>query len=569
MPKKNNDYDTGKNGKGLGVGKRKGAEKTPASFTSETAKKAVKKVDPKNRKIGGLKQSVTKATKATVNRVTTEAQDFLRAMLLNPDEKGHIYLHDFITAFLKEAKGNPNSRAASMLAQSMFTPELLTKLDNEVNIQMAKDLDFFTYRLSKLLYNKQIEVYNDEYDHIMVICGRRSGKTILNSRLLVKKCLKPNSKALYVNLSFENAIRQLWDEVIKCATTLDFAIEKSSKSSGFIEFANGSSIQFRGNNNKAAIDLVRGFSYDIAILDEISYNCQIRYAIEDVLEPALRDRKGSLYLTGTPPRDPFSYTQTLWESGHYHCYNWNMNDNPFILDHETAIEEICKQKNRSIDDPLIQREYYGLFVRDTESLVYKITTYDEIPKSFIAENAYIGVDTGFTDFNGIATIICGKNNGKLECYITEESKFNKSTIQLIAEVIKQQIEKLPNGIPFQVIVDQASHQIAYELQQTYGIDNVYCSYKYDLLTSISQLQDLFIAGIIKAKKSGYVYNESERIMWKRDIETDQLLPEIDDDNFHADIMDAVRYASRQIIFEYQNELNDIVEGKTPKSATEV
>jgi hypothetical protein len=33
-------------------------------------------------------------------------------------------------------------------------------------------------------------------------------------------------------------------------------------------------------------------------------------------------------------------------------------------------------------------------------------------------------------------------------------------------------------------------------------------------------------------------------------------------------MDAVRYASRQLIFEYADCLKDIVDGKTPKSATE-
>ena len=114
-----------------------------------------------------------------------------------------------------------------------------------------------------------------------------------------------------------------------------------------------------------------------------------------------------------------------------------MNDNPFIVDHKNAIEEICAKKHRDINDPLIQREYFGLFVRDTESLVYKIQEYNEIPKSFNPEIAYIGVDTGFTDYNGIATLLVGHNNNKIECYITEENKFNKSTIQLIAEVIKQ------------------------------------------------------------------------------------------------------------------------------------
>ena len=566
----NDGRKTGKNGKGLGVGRRKGDKSihNPGDFTSERAKALRAKDDPAKKAAGGAKQSVTKAAKSALNRITTETQDYLREQLLMPDKNGHIYVHDFINSFLAEAKGNPNSRAASMLAMSMFTPDLLAKLDNEVNNQMAKDLEFFEYRLSKLLYDKQLQVFNDPFDHLMAICGRRAGKTIMNSRFLVKKCLKPGSRALYVNLSFDNAIRQMWDEVLKAAQAIDFTVTNSTKSSGFIEFANGSTIQFRGNNNKAAIDLVRGFHYNLAILDEVQGQCQIRYAIDDVLEPALRDDKGTLLLTGTPPRDPFSYCKELWESGRYHTYNWNMTHNPFILDHETAIKEICEAKNRTIDDPLIQREYFGLFTPDTEARVYNIQTYDNVPKTFIPEIAYIGVDTGFTDYNGIATLMTGKNNGKLECYIIDEAKFNHSTIQLIAETIKQNINKLPNGLPYEVIVDQASHQIAYELQQTYSIDNVYCSYKYDEAMSISQLQDLFQAGIIKAKADGYVVNESERIMWKRDIETDLLTDEIDDDNFHADIMDAVRYASRQLIFEYSDDLKGIVDGKTPKSATE-
>ena len=565
----NDGRKTGKNGKGLGVGRRKGDKSihNPGDMTSERAKKIRAKDDPEKKRLGGIKQSATKNAKATLQRVTTETQDFLRQQLLTPDEFGHIYVHDLISSFLAEAKENPNSRAASFLAQSMFTPDLLAKLDADANNAMNKDLDFARYRIRSLLYDKQQQVFDDPYDHIMTVCGRRAGKTILNSRLLIKYALKPNTPCLYVNLSFDNAVRQMWDELIKVANSIGFGIKQATKASGFIDFDNGSSIQFRGNNNKAAIDLVRGYHYGMCILDEIQGQCQIRYAIDDVLEPALRDNKGTLLLSGTPPRDNFSMVKELWDSGRYHTYNWNMTDNPYILDHENAIKEICEQKKRTEDDPLIQREYFGRFVTDTESKIYDVKTYKEIPKTFVPKSAYIGVDTGFTDYNGICTLIAGYDNNNFKVYITDEHKFNHSTIQYISECVKQNIEKVKN-IPYQVIVDQASHQIAYELSQTYGIDNVYCSYKYDEATSISQLQDLFKAEIILAPEGGTTEYESQRIMWKRDIETDELLCEVDDDNFHADLMDAVRYASRQIIFEYSDELNNIIEGNIPKSATE-
>lgn len=566
--KKNNDYKTGKNGKGLGVGRRKGDKCTsnPGAFTSEKSKALREKDDPEKKRLGGLKQSVTKNTKTTLQRVTSETQDFLRQELLTPDEFGHIYVHDFITSFLTEAKSNPNSRAAAFLAQSMFTPDLLAKLDAEANNAMNKDIAFAQYRVRTMLYDKQQQVFDDTYDHIMTICGRRAGKTILNSRLLVKYSIKPGTPCLYVNLSAENALRQMWDELIKVANEIGLGIAHANKSSGFIDFDNGSSIQFRGNNNKAAIDLVRGFHYGVCILDEVQNQCQLRYAIDDVIEPSLRDMKGTLILSGTPPRDNFSMVKELWESGNYHCYNWNMTDNPHILDNKTAIKEICEAKKRTEDDPLIQREYFGRFVQDTESRIYKVTTYDAIPKTFVPKTAYIGVDTGFTDFNGICTLLAGHDNGKLKIYILDEHKFNHSTIKTIADTVRQNIEKI-SAYPYQVIVDQASHQIAYELGETYGIDNVYCSYKYDEAASISQLQDLFQSQVLLAPKGGTTEYESQRIMWKRDLETDELLAEVDDTNFHADLMDAVRYASRQIIYEYQDELAGIIDGRLPKTAT--
>jgi len=562
MPK-NDGRTTGKNGKGLGVGKRKGDKSTrnPGAFTSEKAKELREKDDPVKKAAGGAKQSVTKAAKSTLNRVTTETQDYLREQLLMPDENGHIYVHDFISSFLKEAKGNPNSRAAAFLAQSMFTPDLLTKLDSDVNRQMAKDADFLIYRIRNTLYDKQKEVFDDLISRtIECICTRRAGKTELVARLLVREAAKPaymtpvgkplDRSAIYLNRSFDNAVSQMGKPVTALLDSLDIKYE-GSPGSGKITLATGGTITFGGYNNKGDIDKFRGEHYSLVAIDEISHLRNPRVLMEETLEPALTDYgpEGHIIMTGTPPRTKKCFAYEQWHNPNIKHYHWSFMDNPYIPNKDEVIAQVCKEHNVTVDAPFVQREYFGnTEAFDVDAMTFRGYKTTKTPPNGTFDRAYVGVDWGFNDEAAIVSFLV---KGK-QLLPVEEWHMPKQSISTICNEVRRQYEILKKyGLAYEpeIICDTNEKSAVYELSVTYGLPNVYCAYKYNKDMAIEQLAEWLRTDKIFVKENGYLAEECETVLWKRDEETDEIKHEIDDDIYHPNGLMALLYISRQYAFD--------------------
>ena len=66
--------------------------------------------------------------------------------------------------------------------------------------------------------------------------------------------------------------------------------------------------------------------------------------------------------------------------------------------------------------------------------------------------------------------------------------------------------------------------------------------------AIQQLSDWCRTGRIQIPEKQALEDEFERTVYKRD-EQDNILPEIDDDLFHPDAVDALLYASRQYAYD--------------------
>ena len=87
------------------------------------------------------------------------------------------WVRDFISSQLKEAKDNPNSRAADRLAGGLFNESLWDQLDIYLNKASAEDIDYEVYKIRQTLYDRQQEVYDDNIDRrVLIINSRRSGK---------------------------------------------------------------------------------------------------------------------------------------------------------------------------------------------------------------------------------------------------------------------------------------------------------------------------------------------------------------------------------------------------------
>lgn len=508
------------------------------------------------------KHSNTARSNAAVRRlVEAESLDYLREALLTPNAAGNPFYQEYINTFLKRAIDDPESICSRMLGSGLFSERTLSKLDKEASSLINKDRDFAVYRIRSTLFDKQQQVFDNDIDKtILVICSRRSGKTELNARKILKVALKNNSPILYLNKTFENAIRQLFDVIINLTEQFNLGISRSSKSEGFIEFTNGSSIKFGGVNDIAKIDTYRGYKYRLVVVDEIAHLKNQKILIDEVLKPATADFSDSqMIFTGTPPRTK-NYVHELWEQPYIKKYTWTFLDNPFIPNSRAFLEEVLKEKNLDEKDPYIQREYFGnLYAFDVEALVYgKRQYFEEIPNSI--DKVYIGVDFGFQDFNGLVAVFVDTIDKK--AYVGLEEKFNHAGFKEIAvkinkmyldalDIFKQKrrdnLINLTDNIT--IITDTNEPALAFDLQTEYKLP-VEKAYKYDKAGSIAQLSDMLREGKIKIKKSGFCDNECEVVVYKRD-EKDNIIMEIDDEQYHPDIMDALRYVSRHLIVDFQ------------------
>lgn len=501
-----------------------------------------------------------KAGLPTIPReIRGEVYDTIRQQFSKPSssKSKSTWTEAFVNSLFREALKDPQSDIGRLLAKNLLQDDILTNLDAQTEKLLARDTDFLEYRVLKQCFDKQREVLFDRFNPKKILMtSRRAGKTSTAARLLVFSCVTPNKPCLYVHTKFDNAIRQCFDDVVEVAKQAELVITKASKNEGLIEFSNGSSISFKGNNDKAAADRFRGGKYFLIIVDEAAFQCNMKYLCEDICLPMLSDFVNSqIVLLSTPPRVPHTYFEDCWRSEDWKKYHWIAVDNPFIPDFKKFIDEMCINKGIRIDSPFIQREFYGQLVYDTEAQVYKdAQTFDEIPKGFVPTDCAIGVDFGFSDYNAMTSLIFNRN--KAEGYVILSKKFNKSNVTTIVEAAKEMYEQslktlLQYNSQFDLnkiwlYADTSDQSISYEMSTKYKLP-IQNALKYDKQLGIEQLADFMRSGKIKILSTDkLILDEVDRTVYKRD-ELDNILPEIDDDQFHPDLLDSLLYASREFV----------------------
>lgn len=504
-----------------------------------------------------------KETRAMNIAIKNQIYEELRQQLAGGNDA---YYKGFIDKYLKEAKKNPNSGAGHTIASFIFQQDILDKLDEQHQKEMAEDVEYIQYKLFKQFFKEQREVLY-EINHskrIAVCCSRRAGKTDLASGAINIAAMIPNTRIIYVNLTYTNALNQIFDNTVERSEKSGLVITNSSKSSGEIEWANGSSLRICGNSNNAEIDKLRGEKrVSLVIIDEFFHQRNMEYAINEVIGPLMLDISNSTILClGTPPRIPKTYGERVWtaEKG-WKKFHWTAEENPYIPNYDEFIEELCKNKGITKDAPFIRREYYGeIGAYDTEAQVMKdYKTYSkDAPLDFVPDKIAIGIDWGFSDNNAIISL--AYNNEKAR--VIEERKFNRASA---SEIIKQVQEVYSNSKKFLIennknanigdvslYCDTNAKELVYELYSVQKLP-AYCAYKYNKQLAISQMSEFCRTGQIVVPEDGILSDEFDRILYKRDDE-DNILPEIDEDLYHGDAFYALLYAVRQMWFDTGHEL---------------
>lgn len=422
----------------------------------------------------------------------------------------------------------------------------------ELNKRAASKVAF---NVKDFLFEAQLAFKQDKAPFKTAVCSRRAGKTIACAADLLDTALQyPNTISLYITLSRKNAKKLIWKELkeINRNYKLNAKMDNTELS---MHLANGSTIYISGAKDATEIEKFRGLPIKLCYIDECqSFRAYLQTLIDDVIAPALMDHAGSLCLIGTPGAVPAGYfydcstAERVWSH-----HTWTFFDNPFIasksgVTHSELLNRELERRGVTADDPTIQREWFGKWVMDTDSLLlkYNVQTnhYETLPP---AKYTYImGIDLGFVDADAIAVVAWSESSKTT--YLVEEVVINKQDLtSLVAE-----IEKLRKKYEIsKMLIDEGGlgKKLAEEMRRRFHLP-VIAADKARKMENVGFLNDALRTGKFMAKKDSRFAQDSYLVEIDRDKSTPDRIKV--KDNFHSDIIDAVLYAFKESpAFTYQ------------------
>lgn len=434
--------------------------------------------------------------------------------------------------------------------------------------------------IRKGLTKKQLAVIKDTSRTKSAICPRRAGKSYTAMSYSYDTALRrPNARVVIITLTLKSAKNIYWWELQEFARR--YGIEFDSFTNDLrIELDNGSHITLVGAESRAQLDKLRGSQYDLVIIDEAkSYPPTVLIElIDDVIDPALIDRRGTLLMIGTPGnilngpffeathpgvktpdgKKPFSKSydepEQYWrENPHDHLWRWSrhswtMQDNPHLDRNrqpgEPTAWELALQKKSNNgwadDHPTWQREYLGRWVTSESAFVYSYAALvHSDPKRVTWEPDFengnplglphkgpwyyvMGMDIGFED--DFALVVCAYSPYDTTMYQVYEFKDIHQDLDQIAEHVEK-AKNLVGGNFTAIVADTGSggaKTLIETLNRRFGW-NIRAAEKRDKFDNIEVLNTEFHAGRCKLLRHSNLSMELQMLQWDLGAKSKELL----------------------------------------------
>lgn len=235
--------------------------------------------------------------------------------------------------------------------------------------------------------------YNDPSQLVAAIKGRRAGGTRGGCAHFVKMALAtPGGQFLYLNSTRGEAERLAWygaknDGMASLCDRYRLKVKKD-QSKLTLRFQNDAYIQLRGADDEAELRKALGTPYHEVWWDEAQkIPPKLGPTIREVMMPSLLDFGGRLRFVGTAVRQ---MSGMFWDVTRpeierripgWSVHHWTLLDNPFFgATREERYERgmVGLQKLLGgpdmfpMDSPTMQREGFGLWVREDASFVYAV-----------------------------------------------------------------------------------------------------------------------------------------------------------------------------------------------------
>lgn len=418
-------------------------------------------------------------------------------------------------------------------------------ISNTAALILAKNKKptYESFDLEKICFPQQLAFIRDPNPWVTADCSRRSGKTEVCAYDLLDTAIKNRSvTCLYITLTRSNAERIVWAKLLEINEKYKLGAEVNiSKLS--LSFPNKSVIYLSGCKDKSELDKFRGLALKLVYIDEVqSFKSFIRDLVDDVLGPSLADHAGKLKFIGTPAPLQSGFFWELKNNPEYSHHHWTFWDNPYIsakagIGHTEILERELRRRGVSREHPSIQREWFGKWTVDTDSLVFQYdkirNNYNEIPQ---LTDYVIGLDFGTDDADAIAVL--GWHKHKKELYLVEEYIQNGLSV---TEIVNQVDLRLKKYNPIKVVADTGANgkKIALEISKRTGVP-VHAAEKSRKIEHITWLNDALRTGYFYARSVSRFAEDCSIVEWDYDKSTSDRLVIKDDP--HSDICDAVLYA---------------------------
>ncbi|MFA5377271.1 MAG: hypothetical protein WC455_16090 [Dehalococcoidia bacterium] len=469
-----------------------------------------------------------------------------------------------------ESADDQDSWQAKKIADVLFKDGIVEKMDATLQRAEMADKDFLHYRIHRTGFDIQQRIVMSKCRHKFLMAGRRAGKTEACARMIAD-VLCDGGRAHYIHKTLTTGIEQIYKPVMDLCEDLGIKVAEKHRNEGTVAFENGGFFKISGNVTVEEREKKRGEKWNLVIVDEAQSQAALLYMIDNILEPELIDYAGTLVVGGTGPR----VRGTFWEAVYLGQWpdgrplypdslriNWNLSDNPFIPNHQTALAQIRADKGLTEESALYQREYLGRIVYDDDALVLRLgdaNYYDDqmlagwIGSQPVTDIRFTGgLDFGFIDSDAVS-IIC-YSVSKPERWLVYEYKGNRTGIAELAAKIMEGVAYV-NGNPMFARVENrrffiyadtggAGKKISFDLATQYNLP-IQDAYKADKDMAIELLQDEVRKGLLRVRRDGPFADECMKTVFKRN-DRDEITREIDDETYHPDMMDGVTYAMRPV-----------------------
>lgn len=399
--------------------------------------------------------------------------------------------------------------------------------------------------LSSVLFKEQLPFGLDTARHQTAVTPRRAGKTHADAaKLLAVALAKPGSVALYITLSRLNAKRIVWSTLKELNHQYALGGE-IGEADLCITFPNKSRVFLSGANDKSEVEKFRGLALSIVIIDEAqSFPSYLESLVDEVLVPALTDYAGSLCLVGTPGPVPVGYFHDACHSAEWSHHTWSVFDNVHLAKKsgrstQSLLEDELKRRGVTADDPVIQREWYGRWLLDENSLVFRFDMQRNTRIAPRCAHYVLCIDVGYDDSDAIGVL--GWNDSSPDLYLVEEWVGAKQTITPLMGRVSDFHRRYS---PIAVVMDMGGlgKKIGAEISERTGI-GVEAAEKERKLEHIELLNDALRTGRFHAPADSRFAQDCMKVEWDKSNPEKWKISA----RFHSDICDAILYGFRKAL----------------------